>query len=347
MRTTVRLAPLPVLFLLASAYSSESGVSLAARAHPDKVRIQIQDLGTLIPGGRSGALAINSRGHVVGFASIDPLDLNREGPFLWSPEGGMQSILEGTVPDLLGGVAWGLNDRDDVVGTFYTSGGDGGGFLWNRQEGLVNLGPEFFPAAINNRGQIAGVCLAPELGDEEFPGAVACLWEDGVLTRLGISLGAGSWGPQRLDQVGGINERGEAVFTGARGVAWLWSPRDGAVPLPLAIASGIANSGFIVGQSSEHTVAVLRRTAILGRAPHLFVPTAINSTRWVVGNELGEGQTSFLWRPNGIVTTLPSPTPSSYAGAINDRGQIAGNVTMEDGVIHAVVWTVHGSNSRQ
>jgi uncharacterized membrane protein len=215
-------------------------------------------------------------------------------------------------------------------------------------EGRVDLGTEFFPAAINNRGQIAGVCLAPELGDEEFPGAVACLWDDGVLTPLGISLGAGPWSPQRIEQVGGINERGEVVFTGALGVAWLWSPLGGAVALPLATASGISNSGLIVGHSGEHTVAVLRRTDILRRAPHLFMPTAINSRGWMVGYELGEGsQTSFLWRPSGIVTTLPSPTPLSYAGAINDRGQIAGNVTMEDGVMHAVVWTVRDSNSRQ
>ena len=348
MGSLVRLAPLVVLFLLASTYKSESGVSLAGRGDRDAVRIEIQDLGTLIQSGRSSAVAISNRGHVVGFASIDPLDLSREGPFLWSPEGGMQSILESVVPDLFLGAAWDLNDHDDVVGTFHTFGGDGfHGFVWSRDEGLLDLGTEFFPAAINNRRQIAGVCRAPELGDDEFPGAVACLWDDGVLRPLGISLGPGPWSPERIGQVGGINARGEIVFTDALGVAWLWSPRDGAVPLPLAMASDISNSGLIVGHSGEHMVVVLRRTDILRRIRHLFVPTAINSRGWVVGYELGDvSQTSFLWRPNGIVTTLPSPTQFSYAGAINDRGQVAGNVMMEDG-LHAVVWTVRASNNKE
>jgi hypothetical protein len=105
------------------------------------VRIQIQDLGTIIQGGRSGAIAINNRGHVVGFASIDPLDLSREGPFLWSPQGGMQSIL-----DSFDGVAWDLNDRDDVVGTFYTVGWDAfHGFLWSRQKVASISEPSSFP----------------------------------------------------------------------------------------------------------------------------------------------------------------------------------------------------------
>src|SRR3569833_3147963 len=70
-------------------------------------------------------------------------------------------------------------------------------------------------------------------------------------------------------------------------------------------------------------------------------PLAVNHRMVVVG-EILTGSASpvqaFVWdRDNGILR-LPSPFALSSAAAINNTGLIAGGVSDDDGLEHAVVW---------
>jgi uncharacterized membrane protein len=333
------------LLLAASTAESQSTTASASR-QLDKATIEVQDLGTLIPGGWTGAIAINNRGHVVGFAALDPPDdpFSRQVPFLWTPQRGLQPILLDAVPDLFTGVAVGINDGDDVIGRYHTFSGDGlHGFLWNPSEGMVDLGLEFLPIAINNRRQIAGICLGP-LVDGEYFQSVACLWEDGVVRPLGLAVG--DWGSRETFRGLDINERGEVVGSSLQGFGWLWSPQRGLVELPLESAYAINNSGEIVGHTSDGVVVLSRRGAILRTARGDLQPEAINSRGWVAGwsEATDSPQSAFVWLPDGELKALSST--AFFAGDINDRGQIAGSEWPHEGTLRAIVWTVRASTLR-
>lgn len=95
---------------------------------------------------------INDRGHVVG-GLITPV----QQAYLWTPAGGV------TVLGSLGGpysVAYGMNDRDEVVGTSELPDGTFHAFVWSkgRMIDLGALGGSYSEGyAINDAGEVTGI----------------------------------------------------------------------------------------------------------------------------------------------------------------------------------------------
>jgi probable HAF family extracellular repeat protein len=197
---------------------------------------EMKDLGVLLASDQqSVARAINSQDQVVGNSSQvirdPPPPPNRA--FLWQDE---QMTDLGT----LGGdwvIAFGINERGQVVGASFTPNGELHAFLW--QEGVMtdlgtlggtsgvaqpplpascNLQPH--PGAfggtavgtfslangINNRAQVVGRSIAANGEDHAF------LWSDGVITDLNSVIPAGSgW---TLIEAASINSSGQIVGFG-------------------------------------------------------------------------------------------------------------------------------------
>jgi probable HAF family extracellular repeat protein len=117
---------------------------------------------------------------------------------------------DGVMTDLgtLGGftsAASGINDKGQVVGysDTPTSNGELHGVLWDHGK-VTDLGADFIPRSINNRGQI----LASNSANEVL------LWEKGEIRKL-ADFGFGS----------GINERGTVAGSTGSGTlrAVLWT----------------------------------------------------------------------------------------------------------------------------
>ena len=279
--------------------------------------LSAKDLGGL--GGRdSAAHAINNQGQIVGYSNTGTRW------FYGNPV--VHAILwqNGTMRDLGtgGGVASEANDineRGQIVGKvdtrYHRSTPYPHAVLWQKGtlRKLEGFGQERAPSealAINNRGQIVGWW-------NDRP----ALWEDGKLTLLpGIRRGSGR------GEAKDINDRGQIVgevrAKGSSTHAVLWE--NGKVH-DLAIegtATAINNHGQIVG---------LRRVS--GDSP----------ARGDCNNELATDH-AFLWQ-NGKTRDLGIFSGDySYAGAINNRGQVLGQTSMKcvtysyDEILHAFLW---------
>lgn len=132
------------------------------------------DLGTL-GGNNAQAMDINNSGTVVGTSEILPGTLEFHA-FRWDPRDGMTDL--GT----LGGstsLATGINNRGDVVGSSLNGAGGQRAFIWNRTEGMQDLGlTNAVAMGITDAGVVAGH-FAP--GD----GTVRVfLWRAGVTSVL-------------------------------------------------------------------------------------------------------------------------------------------------------------------
>jgi probable HAF family extracellular repeat protein len=117
------------------------------------------------------ANAINDRGQVVGFYAADGL----QHCFLWE-SGSFQTI---NVPATSATTCYGINNRNQIVGTYSDSGGTLHNFL-SDAGALVELNVPGVPLAIggiNDRGQV--------VGSYRDGGTAHCfLWENGVLSTV-------------------------------------------------------------------------------------------------------------------------------------------------------------------
>ena len=140
--------------------------------------------------------------------------------------------------------------------------------------------------AINNRGQVGG---QSNTASEELLRAV--LWQDGVITDLGLDVDSA---------VLSINERGQAVGVyspGGDAVAFLWKK------------GSLTNLGTLGGINSFAT-AINERGQIVGAsftAPDDFFRHA------------------FLWQ-HGVMTDLGLGGRHSVAYDMNNRGHIVGEI---------------------
>jgi hypothetical protein len=310
------------LALIAAAQSS-------AFAEDHVVRTEIEALagpGVLVT-------SINNHGTIVGALSSDPGA--PAVPFRWTETRGVEFFL-GDSP----GQASDVNNRDAIVGVLEHPGDRSSGYLWTPENGVVDLG-SFFPAAINDRGEIAGTCRE-DISSDPRP----CLWEDGIVTVLGDGASFGG----AFD----ISKRGHAAGQ-LLNAAFVWSRRAGLTLLPsssgasgvISAALALNNSGEVVGfEAPDGVVSTPVRWTRSGRVETFdsllrgtFV--SINSSGLAVGRylvEISEGV--FDWY--GFASTRRGDVLGLGPGipvAVNDRGAILG-MTVIDGAPRVVVWRV-------
>jgi len=211
-----------------------------------------------------------------------------------------------------------INDLGQVVGSSYTTTGDGHGFLW-QNGAMTDIGILSTPTAINNSGQVVGY-------DQYYShGTTAYSWKNGVLSFLGFGIA--------LD----INDSDKIVGTELNKdlymltVATLWDGNGetilGMLPNHTgpSIATSINKQGQIVGYSWQEGLCQAflwedgTMTALGGG---LMTADNINDAGQIIGMLAG-GESyhehAYLL-DDGTLTDLGV----GYARAINNAGQIVG-----------------------
>jgi probable HAF family extracellular repeat protein len=215
------------------------------------------------------------------------------------------------VPTGAFGMAYGINSLGDVVGN-YRLGADDHGFFW-RNETLTDLGvlgSGGTANAVNNSGQVVGLYLT---GGRSH----AFLWDRGVFMDIG-DLGGTYPGGGAYAEATSINDRSQVVghssAPNGRIHGFLWEDGRmvdlGGLGGAYSSARDINSQGQIVGEC-ETTSGVY---------------TVYHACIW----------------QHGAWTDLLVPSASSYASAINDRGEVAGAFVTETGW-HAFLWRDGGA----
>ena len=277
-----RLAYAFVLLLL--------GVGSASAQRVSPPEYAIRDLGSLDHMGQTEALAINDRGEVVGQGTAAN-DLTT--PFYWSERTGFIKIFND-----VDGIALDINNKGQVVGWRNEMGGIRG-FLWSRRGGLVSLG-SFFPAGINDRGDIVGQCDSNLI--------TACVISKGVISTLAMRPGAAV-------EASGINEHGEVSAT-------LFDP-------VVAAAAAVWRR-----KTYTKTFTVLEPTASDGY--NVVLGHDINNRGSVSGtleDQSGTIRSPVVWDRNGIANINTSV--SGFANSLNDHGVVT---VQSDVPLAALAW---------
>lgn len=209
------------------------------------------DLGSL--GSRqycfSGGAAINNLGHIVGDSMTDDFE---DHAFKWTKDNGMTDL--GTLPGRTESRAEDINDKNEVVGNSWRYecveeecyAIDHYAFFWSEEKGMINLG--MLPGwnysqatAINNKGQIVGIC---EKQDEE---GIATEWaafiysEDKGMVDFGEMIGETD-----ISWVTDINDSGQVTGMGYSPenfvpFAFLWTPPAKEVAIDIKPGGGPNN----------------------------------------------------------------------------------------------------------
>src|SRR5262245_6518030 len=298
--------------------SSGNGLIDPLTGTPEQIAVLWQENGEIVNlgtfgGAGSGAFGINNRGQVVGYAvnsTPDPFSaqnlyganfLTQSRAFLW--ENGVMREL-GTLggPDSIGAA---INEPGQAIGISYINftPNDTTGiptvhpFLWENAKmlDLGSLGGTFGePAALNNRGDVAGAMNLP--GDEiTHP----FLWKQGTLTDLG-TFGGSNGHATCINDAGDVV--GVAGFPG--GVlhdAFLW--RKG-------VMISLGNLG-----TTSYGHSINSKGQVVGGSRVSFEPNQIDA---------------FLWENGGPMINLnnliPADSPLHLVQAhwINERGEITG-----------------------
>jgi probable HAF family extracellular repeat protein len=241
-----------------------------------------------------------------------------------------------------------VNDRGQIVGFTFES----GGFLWDRGVvtpiGSLPTASWAVPTAINNRGQVVGYGPVGPGGQGAHH---AFLWDAGTMVDLGIE--GIPWD---------INDRGQIVGVGDMepngwSDAFLWEDGEVTYLAPgwgSSQALGINERGQVVGSlqvgSTSTFYAFIWRDGVFtylaplsGAADHAQA-SGINEAGLVVGSSVGATwwTRAVAWQSETIVDlgALEGPLTHNYAEAVNDRGQVVGYGTSErgGGPLHAFFW---------
>jgi len=196
--------------------------------------------------------------------------------------------------------AFAVNERGQVVGYTY----EGRGLLWEGGRTIALNAPGdtrfYFPEAINNRGQVAGVIF----DDIYLDRTVAFIWDNGAVTELGFCQAIWGGGISLPNSYLHINERGDVI---------------GAITDPFFNLSSPLGPGE----------SFFWRNGV--RTNLTFLAADLNNRGQVVGG-------SFLWE-DGTYTYLGSlGGGGTLAQAINERGQVAGTSWTATGERHVFLW---------
>ncbi len=299
----------------------------------------VTDLSTLPGFQYSSASDINERGLVVGSAFSNNA-FGEFRAFLW--DNGVLTNL-GTLPGYTASsTATGINDLGQVVGSALDripsrAGSYSRAFLWSADNGMINLGTfggySSGANAINNLGQVVGAS-DPVMGSgrafRTAPNSRINPATDDLGTLPNNSGFSGASDINNLGQVVGY------ISTG-NGGAFLW---ENGVITNLGFDSAIAinDLGQIVGsEAGVFTAGVLWENGVitnLGTLGGGGSATDINNLGQIVGGtSTTRGFHAYLWE-NGVISDLNDLIPAdsgwelASASAINDRGQIVGEGTI-------------------
>lgn len=298
----------------------------------------ITDLGALGPhpgDNSSWPASVNTRGDIAGVSdtgAMDPLGYEEANAVLWK---------DGRITNLgtFGGtesLAFGLNDRDQVVGAAANTVSDPvsmfgfatqtRAFLWQNgaMQDLGTLGgPDAAAFFINDAGQVAGNAYTNSTANPATgsPTTHPFLWRNGHMKDLGTLGGTlattGSWNAlnDRGEVVGQSNLAGDQIFH-----PFLWNGRAmvdlGTLGGDLGSAEWVNDAGQVVGWAD--TAQPL--------SPPLGEP----------GDQLYQ---AFLWG-DGVMTSLGTAPGDrcSTANSINNRGQVVGNAGHCHGAVDAFLY---------
>jgi len=257
-----------------------------------------EDIGSAA-GKNSVAMKINENGTVVG--QVDGL------AYMWKD--GVPTSLN------VAGTANAVNNRGDIVGTYWTGGtiGSGQERPYLMRDGLLNDLPTLGTAAgiavndVNDAGVVAGFAIVPGSSNSH-----AVVWQDLAIRDLG-TLGGGTQSfAYRLDNRGDVVGVAQ-VASGARFLA-RWSVNGGAAEtlLPNFIPAAINQRGDIAGNDTVTGAPLLYRNgdvtnllslpAMQAAGWKAFTPLGMNDRGWIVGNAWKPGApfwgTAVLLMPN-------------------------------------------------
>ena len=223
--------------------------------------------------------------------------------------------------DLGYGGAHGINESGQVVGgARYDS------YLW--ENGSMTFLGMNAAVDINESGQIAG-----RLNQK------GVLWENGIITDLGTT-GISSSGAQAINNKAQVVGYQQTTDPGSPHHAWLWDSESGLQDIDTtgySFAFDINDNEIVVGRfgSPRHYPAIWQNGVMTQLGTSTGQAQGINNLNQVVGAYAGH---AFLWE-NGSMTDLGTiGTARSHAMAINDNGQVVGELTFPDGVEHAMFW---------
>jgi len=281
----------------------------------------------------------------------------------------------GVLPGGSNSVAYGINDRGEVVGSSDDASGRMYAFLWTERDGMRSLGTlpgdnRSSAAAISDSGDVVGWSAADNGPSRPF------IWSAGLGMRE-LDAPSGT----TLSAATSINGRGDVVgwasLAGGAYHALLWSKSGGRRDLG-TLPGGVAAQAFGINDLDEAV-----GTAYLAPNPDDFGTEEGRAMRWTAssgmqdlgnfpgankeayginkgGQIVGVGRTqehgvdfgvAFLWRPTSGYARLDPPGFQSgdfpdgqfaAAQAINDSGQVVGWSSRPSDSTRAFSWTAGG-----
>ena len=289
------------------------------------------DLGTL-PGLNSVARSINPRREIVGYASNE--DFSVERPLFWASPNSAPVELPG-LPAGLAGEVYDINPSGQIVGQFFNADFSvNPAVFWPNSNAapiyLHVLSNELFASvatSINASGNILG-----DACDQAGVECHAVFWANSTSTPVALaSPGGGFIYSFVVFYSHGINDAGNMVgyaytpgFAAVRAVLWASSSSPAVVlntvgEFTNTVAAGISDNGQIVGYGFNEDFSKSRP----------FI--------WPNSTSQGIDLTTFF--PAGSNWDLDS----TFAIAVNNRGEIIGGGSFNDGTVHNfVLIPVHG-----
>lgn len=252
----------------------------------------------------------------------------------------------------LGGssVANDINDQGCVTGYSTTLNGFTHGFIWDRTNGMVDIGltenENSYAFGINNFGQVTGYFSSS--GNQH-----AFVWDQiNGITDIGTLGGQNSW-PSSINDLGQVVGMSDSSTGGNHAFIWDYAMgiKDlGTLGGDQSWAWDINIHGNVIGMSmipSNYNIHGFIWDNINGMTDLGTLggsssrAEGINNQNQVVGysNMPTGGYHAFFWdRTNGMVDIGTLGGRNSWAYDINELGQVVGISTISNGDYHAFVW---------